>query len=94
MRLGLEPLHPNSRDVTSFVKRCGLHWSESEQAKELAQRALRGLAGFAKALKVKYQDIEVGMAFEPVRSNVGLVFESGAMQPRLAGERQGRFPRQ
>jgi hypothetical protein len=26
---------------------------------------LRGLAGFAKALKVKYQDIEVGLDFEP-----------------------------
>jgi predicted transcriptional regulator len=42
-----------------------LRLSRNEQAKELAQRALRGLAGFAKALKVKYQDIEVGMDFEP-----------------------------
>ena len=30
-----------------------------------AQRALRALAGFASALKVKYQDIEVGLDFEP-----------------------------
>src|SRR5206468_4073099 len=29
------------------------------------QRALRGLAGFAKALKVKYEDIEVGLDFDP-----------------------------
>ncbi|HEX4056326.1 MAG TPA: hypothetical protein VHX86_18855 [Tepidisphaeraceae bacterium] len=28
-------------------------------------RALKGLAGFAKALKLKYQDIEVGFDFEP-----------------------------
>lgn len=42
-----------------------LRLSRNEQAKELAQRALRGLAGFAKALKLKYQDIEVGLDFEP-----------------------------
>ncbi len=42
-----------------------LRLSRNEQAKALAQRALRGLAGFAKALKVKYQDIEVGLDFEP-----------------------------
>jgi hypothetical protein len=42
-----------------------LRLSRNDRAKELAQRALRGLAGFAKALKVKYQDIEVGFDFEP-----------------------------
>ena len=42
-----------------------LQLSRNEQAKEFAQRALRGLAGFAKALKIKYQDIEVGFDFEP-----------------------------
>ena len=42
-----------------------LRLSNREAAKELARRALRGLAGFAKALKVKYQDIEVGLDFEP-----------------------------
>lgn len=35
------------------------------QAKNLAERALKGLAGFAKALKVKYGDLEVGLDFEP-----------------------------
>ena len=40
-----------------------LRLSRNEQAKDLAQRALRGLAGFAKALKVKYADIEVGARF-------------------------------
>src|SRR5665213_3807708 len=42
-----------------------LRLSRVEQAKILAQRALRGLAGFAKALKVKYEDIEVGLDFDP-----------------------------
>lgn len=42
-----------------------LRLSRIAKAKELAERALRGLAGFAKALKVKYQDIEVGFDFEP-----------------------------
>ncbi|MGD0088385.1 MAG: ATP-binding protein [Planctomycetota bacterium] len=42
-----------------------LRLSRSDKAKELAQRALKGLAGFAKALKVKYQDIEVGFDFDP-----------------------------
>jgi hypothetical protein len=42
-----------------------LRLSRIAKAKELAQRALRGLAGFAKALKLKYQDIEVGFDFDP-----------------------------
>lgn len=42
-----------------------LRLSRNEQAKALAQRALRALAGFAKSLKVKYQDIEVGFDFAP-----------------------------
>ena len=42
-----------------------LKLSRIDQAKELARRALRGLAGFAKALKVKYADIEVGIDFDP-----------------------------
>ena len=42
-----------------------LRLSRNEQAKALAQRALRALSGFAKALKIKYQDIEVGVDFDP-----------------------------
>jgi len=42
-----------------------LRLSRSERAKDSAQRALRGLAGFARALKVKFSDIEVGFDFEP-----------------------------
>jgi hypothetical protein len=39
--------------------------SRKEAAKDLAERALKGLAGFAKAMKLKYQDIEVGLDFDP-----------------------------
>jgi Cdc6-like AAA superfamily ATPase len=42
-----------------------LRLSRNAQAKDLAQRALKGLADFAKALKIKYQDIEVGIDFDP-----------------------------
>jgi hypothetical protein len=42
-----------------------LRLSRVEKARELAQRGLRALAGFAGALKVKYEDIEVGLDFEP-----------------------------
>jgi hypothetical protein len=42
-----------------------LRLSRNEKAKDLAQRALRALAGFAKGLKVKYADIQVGFDFEP-----------------------------
>ena len=38
-----------------------LKLSNREAAKQLANRALRGLAGFVRTLKVKYQDIEVGL---------------------------------
>jgi hypothetical protein len=60
---------PESRSLPSILapqlRQALLRLSRNAQAKELAQRALRGLAGFAKALKVKYQDIEVGFDFEP-----------------------------
>ncbi len=42
-----------------------LRLSRNQKAKDLAQRALRALAGFAKALKVKYDDIEVGLDLDP-----------------------------
>ncbi len=47
------------------LRRALLRLSLNEQAKALAQRALRALAGFASSLKVKYQDIEVGFDFPP-----------------------------
>ncbi len=39
--------------------------SNQEAVRALAQRALRALAGFASSLKVKYQDIEVGLEADP-----------------------------
>lgn len=42
-----------------------LRLSRNEKAKALGQRGLRALAGFARALKLKYHDIEVGIDFEP-----------------------------
>jgi hypothetical protein len=42
-----------------------LRLSRNDRAKDRAHRALRALAGFAKAMKVKYRDIEVGLDFEP-----------------------------
>ena len=42
-----------------------LRLSRNEQAKALGERALRALAGFAKALKIKFKDIEVGLDFDP-----------------------------
>ncbi len=42
-----------------------LRLSRNERARDLAQRGLRAVAGFARSLKVKYQDIEVGIDFEP-----------------------------
>ena len=42
-----------------------LKLSNRDAAKQLARRALRALAGFVGALKVKYQDIEVGLDFDP-----------------------------
>ena len=60
---------PESRSLPAILapqlRQALLRLSRNDQAKELAQRALRGLAGFAKTLKLKYADIEVGFDFEP-----------------------------
>ena len=42
-----------------------LKLSRREAARQLAHQALRALAGFVSALKVKYQDIEIGLDLEP-----------------------------
>jgi AAA ATPase domain len=42
-----------------------LRLSSFEASKAVAQKALRALAGLAKSLKVKYNDIEVGLDFDP-----------------------------
>jgi len=60
---------PEGRSLPAILapelRRALLRLSRNERATDLARRALRGLVGFAKALKVKYQDIEVGMDYEP-----------------------------
>ena len=59
---------PEGRSLPAILapqlRRALLRLSVIEQARELAQRALRGLAGFATALKFKYNDIEVGLDFD------------------------------
>lgn len=42
-----------------------LRLSGVERARDLAQRGLRGLAGFVGALRVRYNDIEVGIDLDP-----------------------------
>lgn len=42
-----------------------LRLSRVEAAKDIARRGLSALAGFAKALKVSYHDIEVGIDYDP-----------------------------
>ena len=60
---------PEGRSLPAILapelRRALLRLSRNERAKDLAQLALRGLAGFASALKVKFHDIEVGLDFEP-----------------------------
>ncbi len=60
---------PESRSLPAILapelRAALLRLSRIGRAKSLAQRALKGLAGFAKALKVKYADIEVGLDLAP-----------------------------
>ena len=59
---------PENRSLPALLapqlRQALLRLSRNEQAKELAQRALRALTGFAKSLKLKYADIEVGFDFD------------------------------
>ena len=60
---------PEGRSLPSIIapqlRQALLRLSRVEKARELANRALRALAGFVGALKAKYGDIEVGLDFEP-----------------------------
>lgn len=60
---------PENRSLPAILapqlRQALLRLSRNIAAQELARRALRGLAGFAKALKLKYHDIEVGIDLEP-----------------------------
>ena len=57
-----------------------LRLSLSERSRHLAQRALRGLAGFVKNLRLRYRDIELRLDVEP---EPGLA-DSGDLEPDLA----------
>src|ERR1700722_13641544 len=60
---------PEGHSLPAFLapqlRQALLRLSRNAHAQELGHRALRALAGFAKALKLKYADIEVGVDFEP-----------------------------
>jgi hypothetical protein len=60
---------PEGRSLPSMLapqlRQALLRLSRAEQAKDLATRGLRALAGFAKSLKLKYADIEVGIDYDP-----------------------------
>ena len=69
---GVLPLRieaPERRSLPSMIapqlRSALIRLSNREAVRAHAQRGLRALAGFASALKVKYQDIEVGFDFEP-----------------------------
>ncbi|MBP6312751.1 MAG: ATP-binding protein [Flavobacteriales bacterium] len=54
---------PENRSLPAILapqlRQALLRLSRNKRAKDLAERALRGLAGFARSLKIKYNDIEV-----------------------------------
>ena len=89
---------PEGRSLPAILapelRKALLKLSRNERAMELARRALRGLAGFATALKVKYRDIEVGLDYEPepgLADNGDLeldlqdLFEASGMAAKEAG---------
>ena len=60
---------PENRSLPSMLapqmRTALLKLSTQEAVRDLAQRGLRALTGFVRSLKVKYQDIEVGLDFGP-----------------------------
>jgi hypothetical protein len=69
---GIHTVHieaPEGRSLPALLapqlRQALLRLSRNEQAKAVAKRALQALAGFAKGLKIKYDDIEVGFNYEP-----------------------------
>ena len=81
---------PETRSLPSIlapqVRQALLRLSRQAAARNLAQRGLRALAGFATALKVKYQDIEVVLDFEP---EPGLA-DNGDLETRPSGSSTDR----
>ena len=69
---GICTLHieaPESRSLPAIIApqlhSVLLRLSRRESAKQLAEKGLVALAGFVNALKLKYQDIEISLNFEP-----------------------------
>jgi hypothetical protein len=60
---------PEARSLPAMLapqlRQALLRLSRLERARQFGERALRALAGFARGLKLKYQDIEVGFDFDP-----------------------------
>lgn len=60
---------PESRSLPALLapglRTAMIKLARRSRARELARRALRALAGFAGALKVKYHDIELGLDLDP-----------------------------
>lgn len=60
---------PEGRSLPSIlapqIRNILLRLSRIERAKDLADRGLHALAGFVRSLRMKYQDIEVGLDREP-----------------------------
>ena len=60
---------PEDRSLPAILapelRRALLRLSRNARARDAARRALSALAGFANALKVKYQDLEVGLDLDP-----------------------------
>lgn len=60
---------PEQRSLPSMIapqmRSALIRLSRREATRALAQRGLRVLTGFVKALKLKYQDIEVGLDYDP-----------------------------
>jgi hypothetical protein len=60
---------PESKSLPALLapqlRQALLRLSRVERARDVAKRGLMALAGFAKALKVTYKDIEVGLDFDP-----------------------------
>lgn len=51
--------------ISPELRKALIRLSAVEKARDLARRALRGLAGFVGALKAHYEDIQVGLDFSP-----------------------------
>lgn len=95
---------PENRSLPALLapqlRQALLQLSQVENAKALAVRALRALAGFAKALKLKYGDIEVGIDHEPepgladngdLEHDLQALMEQAGLAARAAGSALALF---